>query len=113
MSHPAQPVRPEPSVSVVTPTLGRPREAATAYRLAASLDPGLEDPHVNLGVLLASAGDLDAAARSLERALRLNHRNAFAHFNLALVKLRQGDADVGRRHLHDIRTPDDVRHRRL
>jgi predicted Zn-dependent protease len=40
----------------------------------------------------ANAGDLEAAASSLERAIRIDPRNPVLWYHLATVRLSQGDA---------------------
>ena len=42
----------------------------------------------------ANAGDLESAAASLERAIRIDPRNAVLWYHLATVRLSQGDAQA-------------------
>jgi Tfp pilus assembly protein PilF len=42
----------------------------------------------------ANAGDLEAASASLERAIRIDPRNAVLWYHLATVRLSQGDAQA-------------------
>ena len=42
----------------------------------------------------ANAGDLEAASASLERAIRIDPRNAVLWYHLATVRLAQGDAQA-------------------
>jgi tetratricopeptide (TPR) repeat protein len=69
--------------------------AAQCYRQAASLNPGLTDPLINLGVLSLEAGDTAEALALFERGLALDpsHANGlWSRGNLLLLlgRLREG-----------------------
>lgn len=69
--------------------LGRPQDAAGAYRKALDLDPNHAKAANNLGCLQEATGDLKAAAQSYDRALRADPRLANALYNRGnLAKLR-------------------------
>ncbi|MGZ7079761.1 MAG: tetratricopeptide repeat protein, partial [Thermoanaerobaculia bacterium] len=64
---------------------------------------GRDDPDVlnALGIALADNGDLAGARAQFERALAVDHTNAVAHQNLAVVALRAGDVAAARAQLRD------------
>ena len=76
----------------------RPVEAAVQYRDALGRDPGLAEAHNGLGGALAMQGRDDEAMTEYEEALRLKPL-ASAHFNIALLLIKKGDAANARRHL--------------
>lgn len=57
-------------------------EAATWYRKALSLNPGMAELHFNLGVVLSNLGRFDDAIASYKRAAALKPGLAVVHFNL-------------------------------
>lgn len=65
----AQALEPDPTVGfnlgVALDGLGRPREAAAAYRVALALDPELSDAHYNLSLLHERLGDRAGALRHM------------------------------------------------
>lgn len=75
--------RPPPVASVPQPTapVVRPRSPA----VVALLDTAEQQ---------ANSGDLEAAAASLERAIRIDPRNPVLWYHLATVRLAQGDAQA-------------------
>ena len=54
--------------------LGRPERAEAAYRDAIACDPRLAPPHNNLAIVLFTRGDVEQAARELERFRELGGR---------------------------------------
>jgi Tfp pilus assembly protein PilF len=74
--------------AVVLSGLGRDAAAIEAFRSMADEFPELPEPHNNLAVLLAARGELDAAHRALQDALRASPGYALAHENLGDLHLR-------------------------
>ena len=68
--------------------------AATCYREALALDPGLAAAHTNLGGLAYRAGDIPAARDAFEAALALDPDQPEARFNLANMVLESGDLEL-------------------
>lgn len=68
--------------------LGRASDAIDVFRQLAADFPELAEPHNNLAVLYASAGDLDKARAALEEAIRAAPGYALAHENLGDLYLR-------------------------
>jgi tetratricopeptide (TPR) repeat protein len=70
------------------------RRAATCYREALTLDPGLAAARTNLGGLAYRAGDVNAARDAFEAALALDPDQPEARFNLANLVLESGDLEL-------------------
>ena len=89
--------------------VGRLREAEARYRAALAIDPRFKiavnnlaallsrpgracsaPEHINRGLALANGGDLEAAIRETEAALRCDSGSALAHNNLGWFFQRQG-----------------------
>jgi len=68
--------------------------AATCYREALALDPGLAAARTNLGGLAYRAGDTNAARDAFEAALALDPDQPEARFNLANLVLESGDLEL-------------------
>lgn len=82
-------------MGIVLRRLGRPEEAIEC--LQASLDVEGRQPNVlnNLGITLASIGDLEGAKRSYTQALAIDPKFADAAYNLALLHLEsKGHSDA-------------------
>ena len=76
------------------------------YRTEVSImsDTVVKRPHntralTNLGVALVRAGKMELAVPHLENAIRLNPRQADAHFNLAMIRAEQKRWADAERHL--------------
>jgi tetratricopeptide (TPR) repeat protein len=68
--------------------------AATCYREALALDPGLAAARTNLGGLAYRSGDVNAARHAFEAALALDPDQPEARFNLANLVLESGDLEL-------------------
>ena len=68
--------------------------AATCYREALALDPGLAAARTNLGGLAYRAGDTATAREAFEAALALDPDQPEARFNLANLVLETGDLEL-------------------
>ncbi|MEK8050708.1 tetratricopeptide repeat protein [Ideonella sp. DXS22W] len=89
-------------------------QAARASGVFAGLTqefPDLPEPHNNLAVLQAAAGQLDAARISLETALQLDPQYRAAHENLGDVYLRLALRAYGQ--ASDANRPDPLLQRKL
>ena len=62
-------------------------QAAIQYREAVRLSPSFADAHNNLGIVLASLGQLGDAADEFRIALRIDPSNASAQTNLQLAEV--------------------------
>ena len=73
--------------------------ALTSYRLALRDRPN--DPRIlqNMAIAYSRIGQLDEAIRAYRRALELNPQLSGAHYGLAFLLLRRGDAAGARQHL--------------
>src|ERR1039458_740308 len=70
------------------------KAARGPFEKAVALDPGFAQAHVNLGLVLQQAGELDQAATHLDRAIELLGRKpdaAYPHYLRAKVMSEQGD----------------------
>lgn len=74
-------------------------EAVEAYQTAIHLNPALDSAYINLSLLFISIGQLQQAEALLQQVLQLPDRaevpasiHAIAHYNLAIIHNRQGDA---------------------
>ena len=66
-------------------------QALLSGQKAVDLAPGSADAHLNLGVILAYSGQIDAALAALETALRLNPRPApSALFHVGFIRFTAG-----------------------
>ncbi|UGQ47306.1 tetratricopeptide repeat protein [Massilia endophytica] len=70
-------------------------EAQRCYEKAVELAPRHPGGYTNLGSLLDQIGQQDAALANYDRAIALDPQCALAHWNRALVYLRQGDYERG------------------
>ena len=73
--------------------------ALTSYRLALRDQP--DDPKVlqNMAIAFSKTGRLDEAVRCYRRALDLEPRLSGAHYGLAFLLLKRGDAKGALKHL--------------
>ncbi|HYH19086.1 MAG TPA: tetratricopeptide repeat protein [Azospirillum sp.] len=78
--------------AMVLEKLGRPAEAASAYRRALALRAGPPHAFFNLGVLLRRLGRAEEAAEAFARAVAGDPAQAAAHLNLGELRLAAGDA---------------------
>jgi Flp pilus assembly protein TadD len=76
------------ALGVMAMELGQHARARSVFLALTQEHPDLADPHNNLAVLQAAAGDLDGARASLEQALRLQPDHQQAQENLGDVLLR-------------------------
>jgi Flp pilus assembly protein TadD len=76
------------ALGVMAMELGQQARARALFQALTQEHPDLADPHNNLAVLQAAAGDLDGARASLEQALRLQPDHQQAQENLGDVLLR-------------------------
>ena len=74
-------------------------EAVDAYQTAIDLDPQLDAAYINLSLIWIGVGQLSEAEVLLQQVLQLPDRaeipasvHALAHYNLAVIHNRQGDA---------------------
>ena len=74
--------------------------ALTSYRLALRDSPS--DPRIlqNMAIAFSKTGRLDEAIRTYRRALELDPQLSGAHYGLAFLLLRRGDASGAERHLN-------------
>jgi predicted O-linked N-acetylglucosamine transferase (SPINDLY family) len=70
---------------------GKLREACELYRKALKAAPGYAKAHLNLGIGLEAAGDIDGAMGQYEAALRIDAGDAYANYNLANLLHARGD----------------------
>ena len=76
--------------AVVLQVLGRPEEAAAAYRRVIELEPGHPQAHANLGVVVKDLGRLSEAEQHLRRALELAPSYQGARASLSQILLAGG-----------------------
>ncbi len=87
---------------------GRFAEAADEFRKAAAANPDSIPADVNLGAslalgtALAQLGDLNGAGAEFKAVLRLDPRNTAAHYNMAVLFVRQGKPDRAIVHLQTL-----------
>jgi tetratricopeptide (TPR) repeat protein len=90
-AHPAHPAHPANSAAAELYEQGieleeeDPAAAATAYRSALELAPGLADAHLNLGRLLHAAGNATSAEAHYRQALAARPDDALAAYNLGVA----------------------------
>ena len=73
---------------------GSDEQAASAYRRALALDPGLAPAYTNLGNIAYRSGDRGRAREGFETALALDPDQPEARFNLANLILEEGDLEL-------------------
>lgn len=76
--------------------MGRPEEAVDEYERALELQPGgLQAAKIlnNLGALAQAEGNLASAATFFERAVEASPAHLESHYNLAMIRLRNGMTD--------------------
>ena len=78
--------------ALVLSSLSRLPEAIAAQKKAAELDPLSGGSWSNLGTIYAEAGNFAAADAALGRAIELEPTHMFALYNLAILRLLQGQA---------------------
>lgn len=81
------------NLGVIAEQRGLPDEAATHYRKALSVKPGLRQAHENLGLLLEGAGDLAGAEEQYKSILLHWPTDAGARARLASLHLDGGDRE--------------------
>jgi tetratricopeptide (TPR) repeat protein len=74
--------------------------ALTSYKLALRDRPN--DPRIlqNMAIAYSRIGQLDEAVRAYRRALELNPQLSGAHYGLAFLLLKRGDAQGAQEHLN-------------
>jgi hypothetical protein len=77
-------------LGLVSSERGRPQEAIPLLAKAVALQPDLVHTHNGLGRCHYLLGDLERALHHFDIALYLQPEHAFAHFNRAMVWLKQG-----------------------
>jgi len=80
-----------PSSSVKYPAPGYATTSSPANAVAVSAQPPAVVALLQQAEQQANAGDLESAAASLERAIRIDPRNPVIWFHLATVRLSQGE----------------------
>ena len=73
---------------------GRHAEAVAIAERAVSLHPTLANPHRDLGVAYAYAGDADGASKAMRNCIMLDPRITICHIYLAFALIRLGEADT-------------------
>ena len=79
------------------------RKAEPYLSRAAALDPTMPEPHLELGKLYAEAGRTDDAVRELQSAIRLSSNLDAAHYKLAQLYQRNGQAELAAKHFAEYR----------
>ncbi len=75
--------------------LRRFQDAAQAFGRAIALNPDYVAAHLNLGLCLEMAGDLEGALTHLETAARLDPQSPEPVYAAALVRIRRGELQAG------------------
>jgi predicted O-linked N-acetylglucosamine transferase (SPINDLY family) len=70
---------------------GKLSEACELYRKAVQAAPGYAKAHLNLGIGLEAAGDVEGAIGRYEAALGIDAADAYANYNLANLLYARGD----------------------
>jgi Tfp pilus assembly protein PilF len=85
-------------------------EAEAHLRRATTLDPGFDEAHFNLGLLLREQKRFPAARDHFEAALKINPENIAAHNNLGFVFAELGQPERAAQHFESARRldPDDA-----
>lgn len=107
---------PQPTAEVhyhrglVLASLNREEEAVADYQHALALKPDYAPPHNNLALIMRDRGDLAAAARHLDAALRADPQLHDARYNRGLVAVQMGELVLARTTLADCvkRDPDNA-----
>jgi tetratricopeptide (TPR) repeat protein len=73
--------------------------ALTSYRLALRQKPNNHKVLQNMAIAYSKLGQLDEAVRCYRRALAIEPKLSGAHYGLAFLLLRRGDADDAAFHL--------------
>lgn len=74
-------------------------QAIEYYRQILELSPDWIEAHINLGVALYQAGEVDDARAAFFRAVQLDPWNGISRYNLGCVLEEQGEIDEAIRHL--------------
>jgi Tfp pilus assembly protein PilF len=72
----------------------RNEEAIRKYRRLVRFKPDMVEAHINLGVLLKKAGQLDEAEKSYRKAIEVNFYKVDPHYNLANLLIEKGDLEA-------------------
>jgi tetratricopeptide (TPR) repeat protein len=89
------------AVARIYSRLGKHTEAASYYSRAMKLDPMDARPHLQAGVALLKAKDLDRAQSAFKTALSIAPKNASANVGLARALQLKGDAEQATRYLQE------------
>ncbi len=81
--------------AIAAEAAGHLENAATAYRRALKLDPGLSAAHCNLGSLAHRRGDVAEARASFQAALAVDPEQPEARYNLAHLLCESGELELG------------------
>lgn len=98
------------SASLTWQQLGYWRDSVSLFRHTLQVTTDNYLIHNNLGTLLLSRGDLDAAIPEFRDVLRIKPNDIDAHINLGIAFIRKGDLDEAVREFREVLriSPDDV-----